>query len=137
MSKFKERAVKFNDGTYGIQTRKEGFWFGPMFLSLYYARPESTLSLSPTDEDFYRCCTDSDLESVQELLLSRQILSEPFSFTPVLDSYEGSSIREFDTEKEVKIYLQPSAKAGSLNSYDFALYEVVQEIDVNQFMKEM
>jgi hypothetical protein len=50
--------------------------------------------------------------------------------------YEGHSVMEFDSKREAKIYIQ-KAKAGfNFKSQYYNLYEVVQEIDVNEFMKE-
>lgn len=57
------------------------------------------------------------------------VLSE---FTP----YEGSEIREFETEDHVKAYIKKAKVCWGCDTYYLTLYEVVQEIDVNEFIKE-
>lgn len=53
-----------------------------------------------------------------------------------LHPYEGHSVAEFDSQREVKTYLQQAKAGWGFQSQYYTLYEVLQEIDVNSFMKE-
>jgi len=50
--------------------------------------------------------------------------------------YENCVVSEFDTEEEVKAYLRKAKAGWGFQSQYFTLYEVVQEIDVNEFMEK-
>lgn len=50
--------------------------------------------------------------------------------------YEGHSVVEFDSKQEAKIYLQKAKAEWRFQSQHYTLYEVVQEIDINDLTKE-
>ena len=50
--------------------------------------------------------------------------------------YEGSSVSEFATLEEVVEYLPKDPVTKKQHWYDWTLYEVVQELDIEALMKE-
>jgi len=80
---FKERIVKFNDGTYGIQTKEKGWFFGPRFLVLSHG--VYNLSWDLSEETFDTWCKGS-FQQVNGLFQARNKADTPITFTPILDS---------------------------------------------------
>lgn len=75
---FKERIVKFSDGSFGIQVK--GGWFTtPEFLWL----PDTSCKSSMKEHYFKKYCRERDFAKVKALFDKRQEEKKMLTFTPV------------------------------------------------------